>query len=1148
MNKIPFLGERIRKQAAISVAFFVIIAVAGGRIASAAWAPPTEPPPGGNVAAPLNVSGAAQAKQGSLTIGGDYLTLTSGNFLVQQSGSGIYWGSTALNSEPHINFSEATNNLYVSAGDSGTMIEVQGDLQVNRASGNQGSFEIYNSFRDRRLTISSEDAAAGVDIKSGASPLFINYDTGQKVQIGSLAAPAELCLNDDPASPDPAKCITAWPTGGGGEGYFSLTGVNLYPTDPNNNLALGSNNAGGYKLQVTGNVNVTGSYFRGGLPGVNGTCAAGEVIKAVRLSGGIVTAATCADDETSGGGGSDTFQVKADAGDTRPDFLFQKVGGGAGITVSVNPGGSNPFVQFDSLWEDGQQSDVVNPVSPDDTKVAIGRDDISDNTQVSIRNAGVGANDKALYAEQAGSTGWAGYFAGDVAIDGRTAGTSGLRLLDLANCNGANTLDTNAQGYVVCGPDQGGGGGTDNFTVKSNGADTDNYLATELVGGTNVTIDTTTVSGDLRTRINFNGATGDTLWEGTAGTSINPVTPATTKVGIGLTNPTGKFVVNHNLAGVGSPGDAIAAYVDSDKSGIYAQQFNGIGFAGYFSGRVGISNYLQLGTDGGGNTYVGGNVKYNGTAFEFVSPNGAYNGGSGNPSLGTVLGVTSVFTVRTARGNFGGDIDPHLVERFRIANDGKVGIGTASPNQELSVSGDLAMSGNFYKLDGTTNFFTNSCTGANLSIKTINADGTMTCETDDIGGGGGGDNLGNHTATQNLRLSGFWLSNDGESEGVFVDTDGKVGVATSSPSSRFEVLNDNIRVTRNTSTNDTEYGGVQFGNVAGFASNWWSGIRPYQTSGYDRNGLRLYTSNAVAAAVALDIMPDGSLRGNQLGAIRIAAPTGYLDVGSKNSSYAHLETDRARFYFNKKVISAGEFSSYSTNDLILQTGEATRLTVLGNNATFPGSIGVANTTPNSLLTLASSGTPFATHHTFAAYNNSNDAARYNAIHGVKSGSSRGSAVYGELNNVSCSSGACAGIYGSDGSGGTGEWAGYFDGPVNITGNLTVNSERITSSCMLTTTATPFPSGGQPDGANYDLQQTYWLRSGLVVTNPWSCGGNPANDTCDNDWKTNDPGNNPTCTVVIPNDPESPCTSGCNQNYCTNTARLNNHTHYYWCRI
>ncbi len=52
-----------------------------------------------------------------------------------------------------------------------------------------------------------------------------------------------------------------------------------------------------------------------------------------------------------------------------------------------------------------------------------------------------------------------------------------------------------------------------------------------------------------------------------------------------------------------------------------------------------------------------------------------------------------------------------------------------------------------------------------------------------------GDNLGNHTATQNVKMNGNWLSNDGGSEGMYVDTTGKVGLGTASPSAFFHLMN-----------------------------------------------------------------------------------------------------------------------------------------------------------------------------------------------------------------------------------------------------------------------------------------------------------------------------------------------------------------------
>lgn len=49
------------------------------------------------------------------------------------------------------------------------------------------------------------------------------------------------------------------------------------------------------------------------------------------------------------------------------------------------------------------------------------------------------------------------------------------------------------------------------------------------------------------------------------------------------------------------------------------------------------------------------------------------------------------------------------------------------------------------------------------------------------------DNLGNHTATKNILLSGNYLSNDGGNEGVSVDNAGNVGIGTNTPSAKLHL-------------------------------------------------------------------------------------------------------------------------------------------------------------------------------------------------------------------------------------------------------------------------------------------------------------------------------------------------------------------------
>ncbi len=56
-----------------------------------------------------------------------------------------------------------------------------------------------------------------------------------------------------------------------------------------------------------------------------------------------------------------------------------------------------------------------------------------------------------------------------------------------------------------------------------------------------------------------------------------------------------------------------------------------------------------------------------------------------------------------------------------------------------------------------------------------------------FGGGGNADNFGDHTATENIQLNDFWLSNDGGDEGIKITDDGKVGFGTADPAFQFHL-------------------------------------------------------------------------------------------------------------------------------------------------------------------------------------------------------------------------------------------------------------------------------------------------------------------------------------------------------------------------
>ena len=72
---------------------------------------------------------------------------------------------------------------------------------------------------------------------------------------------------------------------------------------------------------------------------------------------------------------------------------------------------------------------------------------------------------------------------------------------------------------------------------------------------------------------------------------------------------------------------------------------------------------------------------------------------------------------------------------------------------------------------------------------------------------------------------------------------------------------------------------------------------------------------------------NGTVNGSQSGAIRIESPSGWMDIGAQNSSWAHITTDREKFYFNKRLyVNEGLVSSYD-EDLQLQTLGITRMTL-----------------------------------------------------------------------------------------------------------------------------------------------------------------------------------------------------------------------------
>ena len=168
-----------------------------------------------------------------------------------------------------------------------------------------------------------------------------------------------------------------------------------------------------------------------------------------------------------------------------------------------------------------------------------------------------------------------------------------------------------------------------------------------------------------------------------------------------------------------------------------------------------------------GEVYVTDTLKVNGPAKFYGSYIGEptlflYHGGSGTPLVVDKLNTYGYLAEFKIAGN----------HKVVIESSGKVGIGISNPEQKLHVNGTTQMNGFKMPTGAADNY-----------VLTSDANGIGTWQPVSASG----DNLGNHTATQNVKLNGHWLSGDGADEGVFVKNNGNVGIGVSDPGSRLSV-------------------------------------------------------------------------------------------------------------------------------------------------------------------------------------------------------------------------------------------------------------------------------------------------------------------------------------------------------------------------
>lgn len=96
---------------------------------------------------------------------------------------------------------------------------------------------------------------------------------------------------------------------------------------------------------------------------------------------------------------------------------------------------------------------------------------------------------------------------------------------------------------------------------------------------------------------------------------------------------------------------------------------------------------------------------------------------------------------------------------------------------------------------------------------------------------GGGDDLGSHLATQNVELDGFYLSNDGDNEGIRISDDGQVGI----------------------NNTPTSFYGLEILGSDGFASSGAARVTYQNLTETNTNALQVQNQTALNASTAVGV-------------------------------------------------------------------------------------------------------------------------------------------------------------------------------------------------------------------------------------------------------------------------------------------------------
>ena len=407
------------------------------------------------------------------------------------------------------------------------------------------------------------------------------------------------------------------------------------------------------------------------------------------------------------------------------------------------------------------------------------------------------------------------------------------------------------------------------------------------------------------------------------------------------------------LAAVAYADTNLGGNLNATNYGIYNLSGLGIGTTNITAGQICFASGCQSVPYGGGTQQTNAAYVTQGTFGSAVS-------GSNNQYLfKPATNSTATLGVQNSSGGTVFNVD---------TTDGRVGVETASPGHTLSVAGDIEASGDIISDSGCMAINNGwNCGGDSFYVNgTSYLNGAATVAgTETVSGLA--------TFTGGVTLGGTFNANNEPMENVF-GNGGMSGFSgaldCTNHSCNRGIMGQGFSVTSTGYQMASPYNGagIYFGNSdwIGFATLPLSNGTTFTESQLESNYTRLAVADSgvtvengnftdtgsanisgTVTTPSIDINNSNTVLSqyDSGGSLKIQTPSGWVSIGSENSSWAHFYTDRPSFYFSTNVAVAGSVSNYSNTWSLGSNGSANfsgTVTAAGFSGPLTGTESAAN--------------------------------------------------------------------------------------------------------------------------------------------------------------------------------------------------------------